>query len=176
MNPFHSNKTHRWGTPSFIVERCRRVMGGITLDPCSESKFNETIKADQYYSFLERGEDGLVLPWFGKVLLNPPGEEKGKKRQNYVKRFWDRLLTEPIEQAIYIGFTMEQLGILADAKAHPTDFSILYARKRIPFDRHDGGGKNPAHANFIVGLNVDHALFTKEFADLGKIQKGPLVL
>lgn len=174
----HSNETHRWGTPEDIVERARRTMGGIDLDPCSEEKFNRIVQAVQYYSLLERGEDGLVLPWRGRILLNPPGEEKGKPRQNYVRRFWERALSEPIDQCIYIGFSMEQLGILADASAHPSDFSICYLRNRIPFVRHDrepGEGDRPAHANFVCGINVDHALFTKEFSRLGKVQAGPLV-
>ena len=172
----HSHASHRWGTPADIVERCRRVMGGIDLDPASEAIFNEVVKATQYYSVTERGEDGLLLPWFGRVFLNPPGEEKGRPRQNFVKRFWNKLLTEDIEQGCYVGFSMEQLGILADASAHPSDFSICYLRKRIPFDRHDRprGSGSPSHANFVTAINVDHDAFIKEFAELGKVQKGPL--
>jgi len=150
-------------------------MGSIDLDPCSEAFFNATVKATTYYSFLERGEDGLVLPWYGNVFLNPPGEEKGKKRMKYVPRFWERLLTQPdVKQGIYIGFTNEQLGILADAIAHPSDFSICFLRTRIPFDPHTGEASSPAHANFVTGVNVDHDAFVKEFGPLGKVQKGPL--
>jgi hypothetical protein len=177
-NAQHSNATHRWGTAEYIVEAIRRVMGGIDLDVCSEAMFNEVVKATRYYSLTERGEDGLVLPWFGRVLLNPPGEEKGKKRQSYVRKFWERLLSQPdVEQACYIGFSNEQLGILADATAHPSDFSICYLRNRIPFNRHDRpiGKGSPSHANFISGINVDHAAFVREFGDLGKVQRGPLV-
>lgn len=153
-------------------------MGGIDLDPCSESYFNEVVKATQYYSFTERGEDGLQLPWFGNVILNPPGEEKGKPRQNYVRKFWERLLSQPdVKQACYVGFSMEQLGILADASAHPSDFSICFLRNRIPFDRHDRprGKGSPSHANFVTGIGVDHDAFVREFSSLGKVQKGPLV-
>ncbi len=177
-NPMHSAATHRWGTAEYIVEAIRRVMGGIDLDPCSESYFNEVVKATQYYSFTERGEDGLQLPWFGNVILNPPGEEKGKPRQNYVRKFWERLLSQPdVKQACYVGFSMEQLGILADASAHPSDFSICFLRNRIPFDRHDRprGKGSPSHANFVTGIGVDHDAFVREFSSLGKVQKGPLV-
>ncbi len=171
----HSHLSNRWGTPEDIVERCRRVMGSITLDPCSEELFNKTVKAETYYSFTERGEDGLLLPWFGNVFLNPPGEVKGKKRVGYVRKFWERLLTQPdVVQGCYIGFTNEQLGILADASAHPSDFSICYLRNRIPFDAHTGDKSQPAHANFISAIGVNHEAFIREFADLGKVQKGPL--
>jgi hypothetical protein len=179
VNAKHSNVTHRWGTPSDIVERGRRAMGRITLDPCSEEKFNQTVKADRYYSFTERGEDGLLLPWSGCVFLNPPSEEKGKPRQNFVRRFWEKMLSEPIEQCVYVGFTMEHLGLLADATAHPSDFSICYMRTRIPFVRHDrapGERDAPAHANFICGFGVNHAAFLREFGELGKVQAGPMAV
>ena len=178
----HSHVTHRWGTPDTddfpMVSLCRELMGGvIDLDPASESVFNEVVKATRYYSSPERGEDGLVLPWYGRVLLNPPGEEKGKPRQNFIPRFWRKAITEDIEQCCYVGFAMDQLNILANEEAHPTDFSIVYLRNRLPFRRHDwvpGMKDAPAKANFIVGLNVDHKKFVELFSPYGKVQAGPL--
>ncbi|HEY6019172.1 MAG TPA: hypothetical protein VIY48_04510 [Candidatus Paceibacterota bacterium] len=149
-------------------------MGGIDLDPCSEAQFNEVIKATKYYSLLERGEDGLKLPWFGKVWLNPPGEERNKPRLGLVRAFWEKLFTEDVEQAIYVGFSMEQLGQLADASVHPSDFSICYLRNRLHFNRHDGNNGSPTHSNFICGINVFHDSFEREFKDLGKVQRGPM--
>lgn len=173
MNVKHSKATKRWGTPNGdpskgedIVDRCRRVMGGITLDPCSEERFNLVVKAEQYYSLLERGEDGLLLPWFGNVMCNHPG--------GLTVKFWRKATTSDADQIMWIGFSNEQLGILADEEAHPSDFSMCYLRKRIPFTRHDGFEGAPAHANYICGINVDHEKFLTEFAGLGKVQKGPL--
>lgn len=179
MSAQHSHESNRWGTQRDIVERIRRCMGRIDFDPCSESKFNEVVKATTYYSFLERGEDGLVLPWHGCTLLNPPGEEKGKKRVGYVRKFWEKMLVEPIEMCCYVGFSNEQLGVLADASAHPSDFSICYLRKRIEFYRHDQNPDeigNPAHANFVCAVNVPHSDFEREFKELGKVQRGPLAI
>lgn len=176
MNPLHSQETNRWGTPEDIVERARRSMGAIDLDPCSEEQFNAIVRATQYYSLLERGEDGLALPWRGRVLLNPPGEEKGKKRGKFVRRFWEKMLSEDIDMCVYIGFSMEQLGVLADATLHPSDFSICYVRHRIPFvksNKKPDEKDRPSHANFIVGVNVPHDAFVREFGELGKIQAGP---
>jgi len=172
-NAKHSKETNRWGTPNGsaqdgedIVDRCRRVMGSIDLDPCSEARFNAVVKATTYYSFLERGEDGLLLPWYGNVMCNHPG--------GLTKQFWRKAINSDAKQIMWIGFSNEQLGILADEAAHPSDFSICYHRKRIPFTRHDGYEGAPAHANYICGINVDHDAFIREFGDLGKIQKGPL--
>ena len=141
-------------------------MGGLDLDPASEEKFNKVVQAPKYYSWEERQEDGLVLPWAGKVWLNPPG--------GLVKEFWRRIFTqEDVEQVLWVGFSMEQLGILASETYHPSDFSILYCRKRISFSRHDDYEGAPSHSNYCVGINVDHEAFVEAFGDLGKIQRGP---
>lgn len=42
---------------------------GIDLDPCGDEE--AIVQAKQTYN-IRRGEDGLLLPWHGKVWLNPP--------------------------------------------------------------------------------------------------------
>jgi hypothetical protein len=48
------------------------VLGDIDLDPCAAP--DTTIGRENYA--IERGEDGLVLPWFGFVYCNPPFSQK----------------------------------------------------------------------------------------------------
>ncbi len=178
-NVKHSKGTVRWGTPNGkpedgedIVDRCRRVMGAIDFDPCSEERFNAVVKATRYYSLLERGEDALLLPWEGRTMCNHPG--------GLTKKFWRKLFQSPdVTQCMWIGFSNEQLGILASEEYHPSDFSICYHRKRVPFNRHDAqpdDDNNPAHANYTCGVGVDHNAFVREFGPLGKIQAGPLAI
>jgi hypothetical protein len=54
-----------WCTPSWLTA----ALPMVDLDPCSNSR--STVKARQAYS-LDRGEDGLALPWVGSVFVNPP--------------------------------------------------------------------------------------------------------
>jgi hypothetical protein len=171
-NPLHSKATVRWGTSEDVVERGRRVMGRIGFDPCSEERFNDVVKADKYYSLLERGENALKLPWFDDALVNPPG--------GFIRQFWEKLIAETMEgrvtRAIWVGFSMEQLGQLADATVHFSDFSICFVRKRIKFKRHDGYSGSPSHANYIAGVGVDRDAFDREFGAIGKVQHGPLAM
>lgn len=160
----HSKVEKRWGTPSYIVEAARKCMGNITLDPCSEERFNAIVEADKYYSLLERGEDALTLPWTGNVLCNPPG--------GAVRKFWKYAFTQPIDQMIWVGFSVEQLCVLADLAYHPLDFSCCILRKRIPFTRHDGYRGSPSHGNYICGIYTDADVFEYAFADYGKIIHG----
>ena len=166
-NAKHSKGTVRWGTPEDILERERRVVGGsFDLDPCTEAKFESVVGAKHNYSLLDRGEDGLVLPWFGKVHCNPPG--------GLVVEFWRKAIHSDADQILWVGFSLEQLGLLADEEAHPLDFSCCILRKRIRFTRHDGYEGSPSHANYICGLSVSHAAFAVEFGPLGKVTGGRL--
>lgn len=157
----HSKATQRWGSPEDIVERARRVMGGIDLDPCSESTFQAVVQAATYYSFTERGEDGLALPWFGRVFCNPPG--------GLVPEFWDRAITSSVDQFFWVGFSVEQLCILTDAAQHPLEFAHCILRKRIPFTRHDGFEGSPSHGNYVCYSGPNTGAFKREFAPLGRI-------
>ena len=42
---------------------------GIDLDPCWDPE--SIVQAAQVYD-IRQGQDGLILPWFGKVFCNPP--------------------------------------------------------------------------------------------------------
>lgn len=164
MNAQHSAATPRWGTPPDIIQREKHVIGAFDLDPCSEGAFLHIVNAKKAYCLEDRGEDGLKLPWFGRVHVNPPG--------GYVRDFWLKMFSEPVDQAFWIGFSLEQLAQLADCEHHPLDFSCVIPRKRIGFTRHDGYRASPSHSNYIVGINVSHDLFKEAFGDLGKITFG----
>lgn len=166
----HSKGSKRWGTPTDYVERARRCMGGIALDPFSEPKFQETVKADRWFGpGSPWSEDGLSPSWLLETcFVNPPG--------GLVRKAWQKLIREwqegHVTQAIWVGFNIEQLCILADECVHPTDFLCLYTRSRIPFVRHDGYQGCPSHANYVVGIGVDGTRFQTEFGNLGRIVKG----
>jgi len=66
----HSSASTEWATPQWFVDRLAEEFapGGFDLDPAAR---DWSAKAPVYYS-LDRGEDGLELPWFGNVWVNPP--------------------------------------------------------------------------------------------------------
>ena len=70
MIPQHLSKTNEHYTPKHVVETSRTVMGDIDLDPASCVEANETVKAKRAYML---PDDGLELPWRGRVFCNPPG-------------------------------------------------------------------------------------------------------
>ena len=162
----HSNESVRWGTPAEWIEREREVFDGpIHFDPCSEAEFNAVVGAQRYFSLEERGEDGLKLQWFVpgfvdyvpdvlNVHINPPG--------GLIREFWRKTLAEiSVKQCMWTGFAMNQLNLLADEIAHPTDFSIVYLRTRIKFVPHSSSRCKACHGS---GVAIDFSI-TVEIQD-----------
>jgi hypothetical protein len=68
-----------WYTPPEILNSVYEVLSTITLDPCSP--VIPTVEAQTYYTV---EDNGLVLPWFGNVFMNPP---YGRDIPQWVNKF-----------------------------------------------------------------------------------------
>lgn len=105
----------RWLTPKPLVES----LGSFDLDPCGAP--NHALANRTY--LLENGEDGLKLPWFGRVWLNPP---YGKAQAPFL----DRMVEHGNGVALVFARTetesfFKRVWGAADA--------ILFLRSRISF-------------------------------------------
>lgn len=60
-----------WHTPPEVVAKVVEEFGAFDLDPCCR---DTTAKAPLFYT---KADDGLSLPWFGRVWLNPPYSDPG---------------------------------------------------------------------------------------------------
>lgn len=58
-----------WYTPRWVIDAAREAMGGIDLDPASNTIAQAVVCARQYYT---QADNGLVRPWAGRVWCNPP--------------------------------------------------------------------------------------------------------
>ena len=67
----NSSTSETWTTPKEFLEPLYSVFGVFDLDPCSPCSNGHTapVKAKVYYT---QTDDGLSLPWFGVVYMNPP--------------------------------------------------------------------------------------------------------
>jgi phage N-6-adenine-methyltransferase len=59
--------TDIWGTPKWVLDLARSVMGDIELDPCTQGS-NST----QATRFFTEKDNGLIQPWRDRLWMNPP--------------------------------------------------------------------------------------------------------
>lgn len=66
-----SSSHEGWTTPPEVVEKLKVVIDGIfDLDPCSpDRKSKSAVRARIRFT---KDDNGLLLPWFGTVFINPP--------------------------------------------------------------------------------------------------------
>lgn len=107
-------------TPRWIVER----LGPFDLDPCAATVRPWDCASENYVE----EQDGLSLPWFGKVWLNPPFDR-------YQVARWVSRLAEHGEGVALVHARTEAewfVPIWREASA------ILFLQKRLKFIRPDG--------------------------------------
>lgn len=136
--------TDVWLTPPALITS----LGEFDLDPCCPNNLPWKT-AKEFYS-LENGQDGLKLPWIGRVWLNPPYSnwvpflEKLKNHDNGISLIFARTETK--------GF-FDHVWENAD--------SILFLKRRVKFVKADlsSGGSSTAPSILIAyGKNNTKAL------------------
>lgn len=189
----HSMDSPEWYTPSPFIEAARKVMGGIDLDPASHEEANLIVNATNFYTV---ENNGLRLPWRGRIFVNPPGG-KDANGQSLVPQFWRHMLREQMAanaekemfQAIWIGYSLEQLQTLQSLRAFksPIQFQICIPRQRIAFVENEAKkearisklimeGKTlsqksqPSHANYISYIGPNSVAFARVFSQFGQVR------
>lgn len=172
----HSSERADWQTPLAIVEAAREVMGAIDLDPASSAAGNARVGAARFYSV---EDDGLAQPWRGRVFVNPPGGRQGGKSKgpSMAGLFWRKLGEERaagrLEQAIWVGFALEQLCRLQSFSAgvRPGECAQCVPDRRLRFIHPETGqpGDRPGHGNVIlyVGGGAGARAFVRVFSRFG---------
>ena len=114
-----AQRNDRWLTPPDVVA----ALGHFDLDPCGAPGH---VLADETY-LLEDGQDGLALPWHGRVFMNPP--------YGRIMRQWvERLVEHGVGTALIpvaTGTKLWQEVVWREASA------IHFYRHRIKFIRRD---------------------------------------
>ena len=115
------NLADHWITPSALLSR----LGEFDLDPCACELGQPWPTASRMYTL--PAENGLLLPWFGRVWLNPP---YGRETSKWIERMALHRNGLMLIFARTETVTFQRLWQYADA--------IFFPKGRIQFFRYDG--------------------------------------
>lgn len=142
----------RWLTPKYIVE----ALGDFDLDPCGAPDHN---LAKRTY-LLENDENGLTLPWVGKVWCNPP---YGKEAAPFLKR-----LTEHPDGGYALIFARTETKMFFDYVWDKAT-AVFFFKGRIKFLKADLTEGESANApSVLIAYGEENAKIMKNAGLKGK--------
>lgn len=153
---------NEWFTPQPWLERARKVLGEIDLDPASHAIAQQTVQAKRFFS---AADDGLTRPWFGRVWLNPP------YNRALLAPFVDKLVEEwtsgRVEQAILLthNYTDTEWFHTAAGAAR----AICFPSGRVKFLSPAGDECSPTQGQAFFYFGEDAKPFKRAFAGAGLI-------
>ena len=133
-------------TPSYVLEPIRELLGGIDLDPCTES--DNPTKASEFYCL---PEDGCIASWgeAKTVFCNPPyGMAKGR---------WVARCIEEGRHRNVILLIPSHTETRVFQRAMKECDSVLFVKSRLRFGvvRENGRQEAASHGSAIFGFNAD---------------------
>lgn len=137
-----SDTTDVWLTPPWILKH----LGKFDLDPCAAPAPRPWSTARRHYD-ITIGQDGLVLPWKGRVWLNPPYSNA------------DPWVAKMASYKLGIAC----LAVKAETKRWmvniwPSATAILLLAPRVMFNRPDGSESSGiTHQTCLVAWSKDDA-------------------
>ena len=156
----HASTEHY--TPQYVLDAVTVCMGAIDLDPCSNRIEVQNVIAAKHYT----SEDNvLLLPWIGRVFLNPPFGYEVERR--FSKLYLERLESRPTEAIVLWKSATETA---AWKTLTQLSCRVCFPSTRIRFsgpgcDEQKGPTFSPAL--FYVGDRPDR--FEKAFQQIGEI-------
>lgn len=161
-----SSQDENWFTHPEVVELTRQLFfGKIDLDPMSCEKANEVVKAVKFYT---AEQDGLVHPWYGNILFNPPwgGTDASAVKKRGVKKLLDSFQRGEVHNAICV---LNANAMTTSWFAPLLAFPVCVPPRRIEHygPNGEGGAPNSGTVLVYVGIGVDR--FSEVFGGLGRI-------
>lgn len=157
-----SDDSYEWYTPAEYIESARLVMGGIDLDPASNTEAQEIVKAGEYFT---KTDNGLELSWYGRVWLNPP--YCMPEIEQFTSRVIDGYVNGRIDQAIVLTNNGTDTNWFHDLLS--SSGIACLTKGRVKFWGPNASGGGPRQGQTIFYFGKDKEAFANEFRKYGII-------
>lgn len=154
-----------WGTPPYLIESARKVMGSIDCDPASNDIAQKVVRAGVYYT---EDDSGLEHYWNGNVWVNPP------YGRGLAKPFIDQLvhqfnIVKSITQAVVLLNTVYTSTWFRESGINNIYSAICLPNKRIAFVNPDSGETESGNDRdqIIIYVGDNPTAFCEEFSQYG---------
>lgn len=151
-----SSDTPEHYTPSVIIDAAIACMGGIDLDPCSNSKETPNVPAAMHYT---REDDGLSQVWRGCVYMNPP---YGREIDDWVAKLVSEYEAGNVTEAIALVPSRTDTQWWQRLR----EYHVCLVSGRLKFIGNNDPAPFPS-AVFYLGQNIGR--FVWAFEELGDI-------
>lgn len=151
-----------WFTPSIYIEKARRVLGRIDLDPASSALAQQVVNASRFFTF---DDDGLKQDWKGLVWLNPP--YAGALIAAFAAKMLEQIACGNVTSAIMLTNAYTETSWFHNLAA-PSN-AVCFTRGRIKFESPYGQKCAPTNGQCFFYFGHRRQQFVTEFADVGTI-------
>jgi len=154
-----SSQDNEHYTPLDFLLRVFEFSEGIDLDPCSNSLESPNVPATVHYV---EALDGLSLPWFGRVWLNPPyGRSLSKWVAKAIEEYESKRVTE-----VYI-----LVPARTDTQWHKSldSYARCYLTGRLKFQNPANGGNSAPFPSVLFSLGKRNNEFKSYWSKYGLV-------
>jgi hypothetical protein len=161
-----SSLSEDWYTDPEIITLVHELYDGYPdLDPMSCHEANQTVKAKIIYT---AEVDGLLHPWYGKMLWNPPwgGASSDTAKKRGMKKLLDSYAAGDVTECVCIL----NANAMTTAWFKPMlDFPVCIPSKR--FSHYGPGGKagSPNTGTVVIYVGPRITRFSEVFGRVGRI-------
>lgn len=150
-----------WMTPLSIIERARRCLGDIDLDPASSDVANYRVKAMRHHT---PRDNGLEQHWMGRVFLNPPYSAP----KPWIVKLLAHYEAGDVPAAIVVVNNQTDAAWWHMLAEHDECLTLM-TRGRLEFVHPNKHGTQARQGQTIFGLGASYSIFAGCFGDLGLV-------
>jgi phage N-6-adenine-methyltransferase len=156
MAVHQSSATAEHYTPPEVIAAVVACLGGIDLDPCSNSGATPNVPARMHFT---EEDDGLSRPWHGSVYMNPP---YGDEIDGWVTKLCEEHRVGRVQEAIALVPARTDTQWFAKLRDHV----CCFVTGRLTFIGNKAAAPFPS-AVFYLGTDV--GAFYRAFSAVGDI-------